>query len=374
MSALPTLADIITRAEAALHDVPADIRSQVLAHLSPSPGGTDIGNTMSTAPAMEAEPVAQFLPCEDGEFNGNLPDVETAAVGQILSFEPGYLRIARDGSGYFCVPDAELVFEDDRQEGPDGPEGSVHWIARMDASEIVALRDFLNIAHPQDAESLRGEVERLTAENAALSAQALRDRKSANDAMSDALMWQFSVADGLHDGQPLLVKVWRQRKAAEAELAGCKIALEQAWASMRERDAQLTALTPQPDAGLEALVSKGDVLKLLGEAWAEDRDQKEIEDAITALRSRPVGEVKVKPLVWSKTEEGLPQKPGLRDYEQIECLIYLPSGDLEISMWNCEHEVWDDAEGDDFRYDPLYPTHWLALSRIRAALTEGEAG
>ena len=71
---------------------------------------------------------------------------------------------------------------------------------------------------------------------------------------------------------------------------------------------------------------------------------------------------------WNKTTDGLPQKPGKRDYEQIECLIMLPNGDLEISVWNCEHLVWDDAEGDDFRHDPGYPTHWLALAPFRAAL------
>ena len=76
---------------------------------------------------------------------------------------------------------------------------------------------------------------------------------------------------------------------------------------------------------------------------------------------------------WNKTVDGLPQKPGKRDYEQIECLIMLPNGDLEISVWNCEHLVWDDAEGDDFRYDPGYPTHWLALAPFRAALRAAQS-
>ena len=73
-------------------------------------------------------------------------------------------------------------------------------------------------------------------------------------------------------------------------------------------------------------------------------------------------------LRWNKTADGLPQKPGKRDYEQIECMIMLPNGDLEISVWNCEHDVWDDAEGDDYRYDPAYPTHWIPLAPLRAAL------
>ena len=75
---------------------------------------------------------------------------------------------------------------------------------------------------------------------------------------------------------------------------------------------------------------------------------------------------------WNKTIDGLPKKPGARDYEQIECLIKLPNGDIEISMWNCEHEVWDDAEGDDYRYDPHHPSHWLALAPIRAAISPAQ--
>lgn len=70
-------------------------------------------------------------------------------------------------------------------------------------------------------------------------------------------------------------------------------------------------------------------------------------------------------LRWNKTADGLPKKPGKRNYEQIECLIMLPNGDLEISVWNCEHEVWDDAEGDDYRYDPEHPVLWLELAQIR---------
>lgn len=72
-------------------------------------------------------------------------DLVSRAAPGLLSFDPAYLWIRQDGSGYFCVPDADLVFVDDRREGPDGtPEGSIHWIARIDASEIIALRDFLN--------------------------------------------------------------------------------------------------------------------------------------------------------------------------------------------------------------------------------------
>lgn len=75
---------------------------------------------------------------------------------------------------------------------------------------------------------------------------------------------------------------------------------------------------------------------------------------------------------WRKTIDGLPKKPGKKNYEQIECLIMLPSGEIEISLWNCEHEVWDDEHGDDYRHDPCKPTHWMPLAPIRAALGDAQ--
>lgn len=78
-------------------------------------------------------------------------------------------------------------------------------------------------------------------------------------------------------------------------------------------------------------------------------------------------------VTWTKITDGLPGKPGIREYEQIECLIKLPNGDIEVSMWNCEHMCWDDADGDDFRFDPGWPTHWMPLAPLRA-LIDGERG
>lgn len=65
-------------------------------------------------------------------------------AGTSFAFEPGVLHVKKDGSGHIVVNEDDFVLEDDRCEGPDGPEGSVHWIARLDASDITALRDFLN--------------------------------------------------------------------------------------------------------------------------------------------------------------------------------------------------------------------------------------
>lgn len=70
--------------------------------------------------------------------------VPSHCTGASLSFEPGVLYVSKDGSGYIAIDERHFSLEDDRCDGPDGPEGSVHWITRMDASEVVALRDFLN--------------------------------------------------------------------------------------------------------------------------------------------------------------------------------------------------------------------------------------
>lgn len=60
--------------------------------------------------------------------------------GSAFSFDPGVLHVSKDGSGYIAVNEDDFVLEDDR----DGEGGSIHWIVRLDASEIAALRDFLN--------------------------------------------------------------------------------------------------------------------------------------------------------------------------------------------------------------------------------------
>jgi hypothetical protein len=84
----------------------------------------------------------QFLSTEDGEFNGNVGEmiVPPHCSGYSFVFEPGVLHVKKDGSGHIVVNEEDFVLEDDR----DCEGGSIHWIARMAASEITALRDFLN--------------------------------------------------------------------------------------------------------------------------------------------------------------------------------------------------------------------------------------
>lgn len=103
--------------------------------------------------------------------NASTTSPETHLVGDIVPphcngtsflFEPGELHVRKDGSGYIVIDEDDLVLDDDRCEGPDGPQGSVHWIARMDASEIIALRDFLN--GNTTADRLADKIEDLIAE------------------------------------------------------------------------------------------------------------------------------------------------------------------------------------------------------------------
>ncbi len=61
-----------------------------------------------------------------------------------------------------------------------------------------------------------------------------------------------------------------------------------------------------------------------------------------------------------KALSDLPMKPCRKAYEQIDCLIW-HKGEAKFSVWNCEHAVWDDAEGDDYFCDPLEPTHYMII-------------
>lgn len=92
--------------------------------------------------ALRAQPQAR----EDAQPVAIVPP---HCTGASLAFEPGVLHVSKDGSGYIAIDEEHFSLEDDRCQGPDGPEGSVHWITRLDASEVVALRDFLTgFPHP----------------------------------------------------------------------------------------------------------------------------------------------------------------------------------------------------------------------------------
>lgn len=78
------------------------------------------------------------------------PWVFSSESQQLLSraflLDPGVFVIKADGTGYIAIDESDFLLEDDRGEGPDGPEGSVHWIVRFTASEMAGLHEFINKA------------------------------------------------------------------------------------------------------------------------------------------------------------------------------------------------------------------------------------
>ena len=65
---------------------------------------------------------------------------------------------------------------------------------------------------------------------------------------------------------------------------------------------------------------------------------------------------------WIPTTDKLhPNKPGLRPYEQVPCLI-VRNREILLRQWNCEHLVWDTEDGDDFYCEANKDvTHWMTL-------------
>ena len=110
--------------------------------------GTQAVAALST-PKVEAVPsVADIVP--DGCTSVN------------LVFAEGVLCVNKDGSGYIAVDEEHWDLEDDRCEGPDGPEGSVHWITKFPPGEMEVLRNFLNGAPISRAPTITDEaVERI---------------------------------------------------------------------------------------------------------------------------------------------------------------------------------------------------------------------
>jgi len=62
----------------------------------------------------------------------------------------------------------------------------------------------------------------------------------------------------------------------------------------------------------------------------------------------------------NETKAKLPERPDGTTETYVRCLIFV-DGQWEIGMWNTYHLCWDDADGDDWRYDPYTPTSWASL-------------
>lgn len=94
-----------------------------------------------------------------------------------------------------------------------------------------------------------------------------------------------------------------------------------------------------------------------------DRVYVSIEHLAECIRNtRPQSEASAlaTPVGWIKTTDRLPEKPCLKSYEYVDCLIY-HRGKIKQRPWNCEHLCWDDEHYDDFYCAPTDPTHWQPL-------------
>ena len=60
------------------------------------------------------------------------------------------------------------------------------------------------------------------------------------------------------------------------------------------------------------------------------------------------------------TEKPHPDKPGVKRYEQVPCLV-VHGGEILLRQWNCEHLVWDTEDGDDFFCRAADVSHWMPL-------------
>jgi hypothetical protein len=66
-------------------------------------------------------------------------------------------------------------------------------------------------------------------------------------------------------------------------------------------------------------------------------------------------------LGWISTKDKLhPDKPGLKPYEQVACLVVYKC-EVFIRLWNCEHLVWDDEDGDDYFCSAEDVSYWMLL-------------
>lgn len=75
---------------------------------------------------------------------------------------------------------------------------------------------------------------------------------------------------------------------------------------------------------------------------------------------------------WIKTSEHLPPRDETKGYSQVPCLVnkrydWERNGkkgsyyQIQILLFNHEHEVWDQEDGDDFDCEIERVTHWMPL-------------
>lgn len=67
---------------------------------------------------------------------------------------------------------------------------------------------------------------------------------------------------------------------------------------------------------------------------------------------------------WIPTAERQPERVPNQVYSQVACLVYRQyskSSQIEILVFNHEHECWDDSTGDDYECEIGRVSHWMPL-------------
>jgi len=66
---------------------------------------------------------------------------------------------------------------------------------------------------------------------------------------------------------------------------------------------------------------------------------------------------------WVPTKVRLPDREPNARYSQVPCLV-IRNGEVQILVFNHEHMVWDDADGDDFCCSIDGVSFWMPLPEI----------
>lgn len=66
--------------------------------------------------------------------------------------------------------------------------------------------------------------------------------------------------------------------------------------------------------------------------------------------------------LWAKPQDRLPEKPGKKSYEYVDCLIVY-KGEVIQRPWNCEHLCFDDVDYDDFFCNAVDVDWWMPLPK-----------
>lgn len=288
--------------------------------------------TTASAPAMDAEPVAEVV---------------RAVWGRCEALEDeAYAKLELND-----LTEHELGF----------------WRAqKMTAKSIRRSTEMPTFAHPSDAESLRAEVTKARrfrdiARNEAVEHHSRAEKAEAELTTALARVKELEdaadrLADALRHGLCMLPRDCNQRLGMEGALRAYQPNLE------------IEALTPPPDADLDALVAR-----LRGQDPIPSRN--EVADAITALRARPV-RVKVKPLVWDDNNHAEDAWGGYSVTDR-PCLIAgdIQAGEVDAYGWShCSRGDWDESEDTwetaDAAKAAADADH---AARIHAALEGGDA-